>query len=174
MKLLLHICCAPDATHPIQILKDEYQIDTFFYNPNIHPKEEYKKRLEDMRALSKKWNVPLHEGEYDKDRWLELAERYKDEPEGGRRCEICYAMRLEEAAKMARDEEYDVFGAVLTISPHKDAEKINEMGHELGSRYGVPYLESDFKKHDGFKKSVELSKELELYRQNYCGCIYSM
>jgi len=173
MKLLLHICCAPDATHPIQILRDEYQIDAFFYNPNIHPKEEYEKRLESMRAISSEWDVTLHEGEYDKDRWLELTGGHKDEPEGGKRCEICYRMRLEETAKLAAKDGYDAFGAVLTISPHKDAKKINEIGHELGKKYDIAYLESDFKKRDGFKKSIELSKGLGLYRQNYCGCVYS-
>lgn len=173
MKLLLHICCAPDATHPIQILNDEYELGAFFYNPNIHPKEEHEKRLEDMRALGKKWGIALYEGEYDKDRWLSLTEGYEDEPEGGKRCEICYAIRLEKTAKKARAEGYDMFGAVLTISPHKDARKINEMGRKIGEKYGVPFFESNFKKRDGFKKSVELGKELGLYRQNYCGCIYS-
>jgi predicted adenine nucleotide alpha hydrolase (AANH) superfamily ATPase len=174
LRLFLHICCAPDATHPIQILKDKYEIDAFFYNPNIHPGEEYAKRLEDMRFLAKKWDIVLHEGEYDKDRWLLLAEEYRDEPEGGRRCEICYRMRLEETAKKAIEEGYDLFGAVLTISPHKDAGKINEIGREISAKYGIPFLESDFKKKDGFKKSVELSKNLGLYRQDYCGCVYSI
>lgn len=173
MKLLLHICCAPDATHPIQILNDDYELGAFFYNPNIHPREEYVKRLEDMRVLAKKWDIVLYEGEYDKDRWLLLTEEYKEEPEGGKRCEICYRMRLEETAKKAREEGYDLFGAVLTTSPHKDARKINEIGRGIGEKYGIPFLESDFKKKDGFKKSVELSKGLGLYRQNYCGCIYS-
>ena len=173
MRLLLHICCAPDATHPIQILNDDYELGAFFYNPNIHPGDEYVKRLEDMRVLGKKWGILLHEGKYDKDRWLLLTEEYKEEPEGGKRCEICYAMRLEETAKKASEEGYDLFGAVLTISPHKDARKINEIGREIGKKYGVPFFESDFKKKDGFKKSVELSRDLGLYRQNYCGCIYS-
>ncbi len=126
-----------------------------------------------MRALGKKWGIALYEGEYDKDRWLSLTEGYEDEPEEGKRCEICYAIRLEKTAKKARAEGYDTFGAVLTISPHKDARKINEMGRKIGEKYGVPFFESNFKKSDGFKKSVELGKELGLYRQNYCGCIYS-
>jgi predicted adenine nucleotide alpha hydrolase (AANH) superfamily ATPase len=105
--------------------------------------------------------------------WLSLTEGYEDEPEGGKRCEICYAMRLEETAKFAREEGFDSFGAVLTISPHKDARKINKIGKEIGEKYSVPFLESDFKKEDGFKKSVEMSKNLGLYRQDYCGCIYS-
>jgi predicted adenine nucleotide alpha hydrolase (AANH) superfamily ATPase len=173
MKLLLHICCAPDATHPIQILKDNYELEAFFYNPNIHPGGEYARRLEDMRLLAKNWGIVLHEGEYDRDRWLDLAEEYRDEPEGGKRCEVCYGIRLEETAKFAEEEGYDLFGAVLTISPHKDARKINRIGREAGEKYGVPFLESDFKKKDGFKKSVEQSKSLGLYRQDYCGCIYS-
>ncbi len=174
MKLLLHICCAPDATHPIQILNDEYELGAFFYNPNIHPAGEYARRLEDMKGLSKKWGIALYEGEYDKGRWLSLTKEYKDEPEGGKRCEACYRMRLEETAERARAEGYDLFGAVLTISPHKDARKINEIGRVAGEKYGIPFLESDFKKKDGFKKSVELSRRLGLYRQNYCGCVYSM
>ncbi len=174
MKLLLHICCAPDATHPIQILNDDYELGAFFYNPNIHPRAEYAKRLDDMGVLAKKWGIALYEGEYDTGRWLSLTEEYKDEPEGGKRCETCYRMRLEETAKMARAEGYDLFGAVLTISPHKDARKINEIGMAVGEKYGIPFLESDFKKKDGFKKSVELSRSLGLYRQNYCGCVYSM
>jgi predicted adenine nucleotide alpha hydrolase (AANH) superfamily ATPase len=173
MKLLLHICCAPDATHPIQILKDNYELGAFFYNPNIHPGSEYARRLEDMRFLSKKWGVVLHEGNYDRDEWLSLADVFKDEPEGGRRCELCYQVRLEETGKKAKKEGYDMFGAVLTISPHKDARKINTLGKKIGERYGIPFLESDFKKKDGFKKSVEISKEFGLYRQDYCGCIYS-
>ena len=174
MKLLLHICCAPDATHPIQTLKGDYDLGAYFYNPNVHPGEEYAKRLEDMRNLSRKWGVVLYEGKYDRDRWFTLAQDYRDEPEGGKRCEICYAMRLEETAKKAKVEGYDLFGAVLTISPHKDADKINVIGREIGEKYSIPFLESDFKKGDGFKKSVEISKKLGLYRQNYCGCVYSM
>ena len=173
MKLLLHICCAPDATHPIQILKDDYEIEAFFYNPNIHPGSEYAKRLEGMRSLSKKWRVALHEGNYDRDEWLSLADVFKDEPEGGKRCELCYRIRLEETGKKASEEGFDMFGAVLTISPHKNAGKINELGKKIGKRYGIPFLESDFKKRDGFKKSVAMSNELGLYRQSYCGCIYS-
>ena len=174
MRLLLHICCAPDATHPIQILKDDYDIDAFFYNPNIHPWEEYSRRLEAMRSLAKKWGVTLHEGDYDRDEWLSLADVFKDEPEGGKRCELCYRLRLEETARKAKEKGHDLFGAVLTISPHKDAAKINELGKKIGKRYDIPFLESDFKKKDGFKKSVELSKNLGLYRQDYCGCVYSI
>ncbi len=174
MRLLLHICCAPDATRPLQILRDDYETDAFFYNPNIHPREEYERRLDAMRALSGEWAITLHEGSYDDDRWLSLTEEYKDEPEGGRRCMACYRMRLEETAKKAIEDAYDMFGAVLTISPHKNAAKINEIGKEIGEKHGIPFLESDFKKKDGFKKSVEASKELGLYRQSYCGCSYSI
>lgn len=173
MKLLLHICCAPDATHPIQLLNDEYDLASFFYNPNIHPEDEYARRLESMRALSKKWDITLCEGEYDKDRWLSLTELYKEEPEGGKRCEICYRIRLEKTAMQAAEDGYDLFGTVLTISPHKNAEKINDIGRKAGKKHGIAFLESNFKKKDGFKKSVKLSKSLGLYRQTYCGCIYS-
>ncbi len=174
MRLLLHICCAPDATYPIQILKGKYDLGTFFYNPNIHPEGEYQKRLKDARAVAEREGISFHEGRYEKDRWLSLARGYEGEPEGGKRCEICYRMRLDEAAKKAVSEGYDMFGAVLTISPRKDAEKINRIGRETGEKYGIPYLESNFKKKDGFKKSVEMGKAQGLYRQNYCGCEYSI
>jgi predicted adenine nucleotide alpha hydrolase (AANH) superfamily ATPase len=173
MRLLLHICCAPDATHPLQVLKG-YEVDGFFYNPNIYPREEYEKRLEEMRRLSRLWKLRLYEGEYDQEKWFSLTEEYKGEPEGGRRCEACFRMRLERTAQLAKERGYDLFGVTLTISPHKNSDMINEVGKEIGEKYDIPFLEVDFKKKDGFKKSVELSRELGLYRQNYCGCKYSM
>jgi predicted adenine nucleotide alpha hydrolase (AANH) superfamily ATPase len=173
MRLLLHACCAPDLTHPLQILRDKYEVYVYFYNPNIHPTEEYLKRLDDARRLCKLWGFPLIEGEYDKERWFSLAEEYKEEPEGGKRCNVCFRMRLEKTAQLARKRGYDMFGTTLTISPHKNAMLINKIGSEIGEKYGVPFLEANFKKKEGFKKSVEWSKRLRLYRQNYCGCVYS-
>ena len=173
-KLLLHVCCAPDATVPYLRLRDGYEVVAFFYNPNIHPREEYEKRLNEAEKLAKLWDFPLIVGEYDAERWFSAVRGLEDEPEGGKRCEVCYALRLEESAKLAKELACDAFATTLTISPHKKAEKINALGREAGERHGVEYLESNFKKRDGFKESVRLSRELGLYRQRYCGCRYSM
>ncbi len=173
MKLLLHVCCAPDATTPYQRLKDEHNLACFFYNPNIDEEEEYKKRLREAEKLSELWNFELIEGNYDVDNWRKAVEGLEAEPEGGKRCWICYRLRLEEAAKLAKKLGYDAFATTLTISPHKKAEKINAIGRAVAEKYGVSYLESDFKKKNGFKESVEWSKKLKLYRQNYCGCSFS-
>jgi predicted adenine nucleotide alpha hydrolase (AANH) superfamily ATPase len=174
MRLLLHVCCAPDATHVIQVLRKSYIVDAFFYNPNIFPKQEYEKRLTWMRRLSEKWNIVLYEGNYDQENWLLLTEKYKHEPEGGKRCDVCFAVRLEKTAQLAKEKHYDIFCTTLSISPHKNAKSINDIGKEIGAKYGIGFLEANFKKGNGFKKSVELSKELGLYRQDYCGCVYSI
>ncbi len=172
-KMLLHICCAPCSTHVIKMLQDDYDVTGFFYNPNIHPRDEYEHRLETAREYSEAIGLDLIEGDYDIKRWLEATEGYKDEPEGGARCPICYRLRLEEAAKHAAAEKYDFFATTLTISPRKKAEVINPIGLEMAVEYGVRFYEGDFKKKDGFKHSVEMSKAHGLYRQDYCGCIYS-
>ena len=173
-RLLLHVCCAPDATVPYLRLKDEYRVVAFFYNPNIHPRKEYERRLREAQKLANLWGFALIVGEYDAERWFAAVQGLEEEPEGGRRCEVCYALRLEESARLARELGCEAFATTLTISPHKRAEKINALGREAASRYGVAYLESDFKKKEGFKESIRLSRELNLYRQNYCGCSYSM
>jgi predicted adenine nucleotide alpha hydrolase (AANH) superfamily ATPase len=173
-RLLLHVCCAPDATVPYQRLKDEYEVIAFFYNPNIHGEEEYQKRLHEVERLAKLWDFPLIVGEYNVEQWFSAVRGLEDEPEGGKRCEVCYSLRLEETAKLAKELGCEAFATVLTISPHKKAEKINAIGKEAGERHGIAYLESDFKKKDGFKESVRISRELNLYRQNYCGCRFSM
>lgn len=172
-KLLIHICCAPDATVAIERLSPEYAVEAFFYNPNIHPREEYERRLADMRKVAEQGGVPLHEGHYDDARWLDLARDLMDEPERGRRCEVCFRMRLESTAAFAKEHGFQAFAATLTVSPHKDAGLVNRLGKEAGERLGVAYLATDLKKKDGFKRSLELSRELELYRQGYCGCMPS-
>ncbi len=171
-KLLLHICCAPDATYVISALRD-YNLTGYFYNPNIYPEEEYILRLREMEGLAEKLGISLHPSSYDPERWFELTKGLEYEPERGRRCEICFRMRLESTARLAEEEGFDIFTTTLTISPHKDAELINKIGREIAANLRVEFMEADFKKKDGFKKSVELSKKYGLYRQDYCGCIYS-
>ncbi len=172
-KVLLHICCAPDATHSFLVLKERYNVSGYFYNPNIHPEREYKKRLEETRRLAKEWGFKLYEGRYNTEDWFRETKGLEGEPEGGRRCEVCYRIRLEKTAEFGKEMGFDSFTTTLTISPHKPAGVIHKIGEEIGKRYGIKFLKEDFKKRDGFKKSVELSKELGLYRQVYCGCEYS-
>ena len=172
-KCLLQICCAPDATVVVERLRNDYDITGYFYNPNIHPEEEYRLRADEMVRLASEMDFPVVIGPYDAERWFELTSELKGEPEGGERCLVCFQMRLEGAARFAADHNFDLFTTVLTVSPHKNAEKINAMGASIAKKYGVPFLEENFKKKDGFKRSIELSKEYNLYRQNYCGCIYS-
>lgn len=172
-RMLLHICCAPDATVVIERVSPEYEITGYFYNPNIHPKREYYLRLEEMKRLAQGMGIELVCEEYDLDRWFALTRDLKDEPEGGRRCEVCFRMRLERAADYAKMNGFDMFTTVLTVSPHKKAEVINRIGEEIAREYEIPFLSANFKKKDGFKRSVELSKEFDLYRQDYCGCVYS-
>ncbi len=173
-KLLFHICCAPDATVVAERLAPDYDITGYFYNPNIHPESEYRMRVDEMEELSLKIGLKLIVGPYDADNWYKLVRGLEDEPEGGARCEICFRMRMESTAKVARERGFDLFTTVLTVSPHKNAELINAIGTEAAEKYGVRFLPSNFKKKDGFKRSIELSKVYSLYRQNYCGCVYSM
>lgn len=172
-KMLLHVCCAPCSTHVIQRLRESYDVTGFFYNPNIHPRDEYERRLDTASVYAKKIGLDLLEGEYNVEKWMTATKGLEDEPEGGARCAICYRLRLEETAKRARAGGYDYFATTLTISPRKKAEVINPLGMEMAARYGVNFHTEDFKKKDGFKRSVEMSREHGLYRQDYCGCIYS-
>ncbi|MCP2519235.1 epoxyqueuosine reductase QueH [Candidatus Aminicenantes bacterium AC-335-A11] len=172
-KLLVHVCCAPDGLYVIKILQENYYVSGYFYNPNIHPEEEYHLRLQETKKIAEILNFDLIEGEYDLEKWFEMIRGFENEPEKGRRCDICYAIRLNRTAEIAKNENFDIFTTTLTLSPWKKAKKINQIGRMLGKKYKITFLEADFKKKDGFKKSVELSKEFNLYRQNYCGCIYS-
>ena len=171
--MLVHICCAPDALYVLQLLKDEYEVSGYFYNPNIYPQEEYDLRLEETRKVADTFGASLIEGEYDSQRWYGLTEKFKDEPEKGRRCDICYAMRLEKTAQKAAELGFDVFTTVMSLSPWKKADVLNRQGRMFARRYGLDFLEADFKKKDGFTKSVRMSKDYGLYRQDYCGCEYS-
>lgn len=172
-KLLFHICCAPDATVVAERLHPDYDITGFFYNPNIHPESEYKLRVKEMEDLAKKINLKLIVGPYDSDNWFEQVEGLEHEPEGGARCVVCFKMRLEQTARVAKEQGFDIFTTVLTVSPHKNADLINDIGEEIAEKYGVAFMAANFKKKDGFKRSLVLSKQYNLYRQNYCGCIYS-
>jgi len=172
--ILLHICCAPDATHCIELLSKEFQVSGYFDNPNVYPMNEYLKRLGETEQLMDKLGLVLHKGKYQPDLWRGWTEGMETEPEGGKRCLVCYRMRLENTARFAKHKGFRKFTTTLTVSPHKNPHIIFSIGRELAVKYGIDFLEVDFKKHDGFRKSVEISKQLGLYRQDYCGCIHSL
>jgi predicted adenine nucleotide alpha hydrolase (AANH) superfamily ATPase len=172
MKVVLHICCGVCAAGAVEALvREGHQVTGFFYNPNIHPAEEHQKRLDVAQKVAKELNFPLEAGPYNPEDWLRLTNSLKDEPEGGRRCPVCYRLRLEKTRDYMAACGADAFTTTLTISPHKSAQIINSIGQEIG---GDKFLVRDFKKKDGFKRAVQLAKKWELYRQDYCGCIYSM
>ena len=171
--ILVHVCCAPDALFVFGVLKEAYEVTGFFSNSNIHPREEYDLRLEEARKVARTVGVPLLEDEYDPAGWFALTRKFKDEPEKGRRCDVCYAARLRRTAERAAGEGFDAYATVMSLSPWKKAAVMNRIGRQFAARYGVAFLEADFKKKDGFKKSVDLSRAHGLYRQDYCGCLYS-
>ncbi len=175
--LLLHSCCAPCSSYVIEYLSNYFKITVFYYNPNIYPEVEYRKRVEEeKRFISEfktKYEVNFIEGKYDDKRFYEEVKGLENEKEGGRRCFKCYKLRLLETAKLAKDKNFDYFTTTLSISPYKNAQKLNEIGEIIENQYDVKYLYSDFKKKNGYKRSIELSGEYNLYRQNYCGCIFS-
>ncbi|MGN1166696.1 MAG: epoxyqueuosine reductase QueH [Lachnospiraceae bacterium] len=176
-RLLLHSCCAPCSSYVLEYLSDYFEITVYYYNPNISPESEYTKRIYEQQSLidklPSKYPVTFIAGEYDSQRFYEMARGLENVKEGGERCFKCYEMRLRETAKLAKEAEYDYFTTTLSISPLKNAEKLNEIGEKLAGEYGVNYLTSDFKKRNGYKRSIELSKEYGLYRQDYCGCEFS-
>jgi len=175
--LLLHSCCAPCSSYVLEYLAPYFNICDFYYNPNISPKKEYEDRKEELvrliREMGLSTEVTFLEGTYQPEDFFAMAKGLEDLPEGGERCFKCYEMRLRESAKIAKEQGAEYFGTTLTISPLKNAQKLNELGERLAEEYGVKYLPSDFKKKNGYKRSVELSAQYELYRQNYCGCIFS-
>lgn len=172
-KILVHVCCAPDGAYVLKQLQATFLPVAFFYNPNIFPRPEYQFRLREMLRVSAWLEVPLIEEEPDFNLWDERTAIYKDEPEKGKRCDLCYAIRLEKTAEKAAQLNLPLFTTVMTISPRKKSLVINSIGKELAAKYGLSFLEADFKKKDGFLHSVALSRELGLYRQNYCGCRWS-
>lgn len=173
-KLLLHSCCAPCSSWCITYLKDYFDITILYYNPNIEPIEEYNKRKNEQIKLCNILGVNIMDCDWDNDLYHEIVKGLEHEVEGGKRCFKCYELRLEYTAKMAKFSNFDYFGTTLTISPLKNSKKINEIGFMLENKYDIKFLPSDFKKKEGYKNSIQLSKKYNLYRQNFCGCIYSM
>ena len=172
-KLFAHICCAPDGLYAVGLLQETYDVTGYFYNPNIHPREEYDLRLRETRRVAGRLGFELVEDVYDPDRWLDLTAPVKDEPEKGRRCDVCYAIRLRRAAETAAGRGFGVLTTVMSLSPWKKADVLNRLGRVYADLAGLMFLEADFKKGDGFRKSVALSRAAGLYRQNFCGCLYS-
>ena len=176
-KLLLHSCCAPCSSSVITFLTKYFDITILYYNPNISPIEEYNKRKEEqiklINKIDKIGNINIIDCDYDNDIYERKIKGYEKCPERGARCTICFNLRLEKAAKIAKENNYDYFCSTLTVSPYKNAPLINQIGEKLSKQYDIKWLYSDFKKADGYKKSIELSKKYNLYRQDYCGCKYS-
>lgn len=192
--LLLHSCCAPCSSYVLEFLRQYYRITVFYYNPNITEEAEYQKRVEEEKRLIGAYNalpdcgekvseekgafasafpIEIVEGEYHTELFYEIAKDLENCPEGGERCFRCYALRLRETAKQAATVGADYFTTTLTISPLKNAQKLNEIGQQMAEEYNIPWLNSDFKKKGGYQRSIELSAQYDLYRQDYCGCIYS-
>lgn len=208
--LLLHVCCAPCSSACLEILEKYFDITLLFYNPNIHPQEEYFKRLDELGEFIQKKNnlakmlnnsektqekpsfdaknqektenidifaipkqIKILETNYDPNEFFSAVKGLENEKEGGARCKVCFELRLSKTAQIAKENGYDYFTTTLTLSPYKNSELLNEIGEIMQNKYSTPYLFSDFKKNDGYKKSIELSKEYNLYRQDYCGCVFS-
>ena len=172
-KLLIHSCCAPCSSYVLEYLSNYFALTIYYYNPNIYPEDEYIRRAKEqeqlIQSMSLKHLVLFVEGEYEPKKYYELVKGHENDSEGGDRCFLCYGMRLREAARRAKEGGYEFFTTTLTISPHKNANKLNEIGEEMAKLYGVSFLPSDFKKRNGYKRSIELSREYNLYRQDYCG-----
>lgn len=172
--VLLHICCAPDASYGVKAMQERYQVTGFFFNPNIQPGAEYDLRLSATLRLTERIPFPLEVVPGGEAEWEDAVRGLEDEPERGRRCEACIRMRLARTAREAKCFGISSFSTVLTVSPKKDAAMVNRIGREEGEKAGIPFLEADMKKNDGFRKSVETSKRFGIYRQNYCGCRHSL
>lgn len=176
-RLLLHSCCAPCSSYCLELLSQYFAVTVFYYNPNIYPPEEYQMRVEEqdrfIDAFPAKHPISFVEGNYDTAKFYEMAKGMEQLKEGGERCFACYELRLRESAEYAKANGFDFFTTTLSISPLKNAEKLNEIGKKLEDEYGIKYLYSDFKKQNGYKRSTEISNEYEMYRQYYCGCVYS-
>ncbi len=174
-KLLLHVCCAPCGAYSAEFIQNEgYDVTYYYYNPNIYPSAEHNRRLEELKRYTADKNIPLIIETPDYENWDKIVAGFENEPERGNRCKICYKMRLEKTVKKAKELGFGYFTTTLSISPHKSYEMISEISKELSLRYEVEYLDVNLKKRDGYKKSVELSKKYGFYRQEYCGCKYSI
>ncbi len=178
-RLLLHSCCGPCSTAVIERLKDDFDLTIFYYNPNIYPEKEYVKRkntqLKYLEILRKQGiDIGFLDSDYEAEKFYKVAKGLEAEKEGGKRCEACFKLRLKKTAEAAAAHGFSIFGTTLTVSPHKNAELINRLGEEISASLNVKFLVADFKKKDGYKRSVALSKENDLYRQTYCGCKFSL
>ena len=175
--LLLHSCCGPCSSYCIEYLSQYFNVTVFYYNPNIYPDDEYYHRVKEQQrfieAFPTKYPVSFIEGDYDKESFYEIAKGFEHEPEKGARCHRCYDLRLRRTALKAKEKGFDFFTTTLTISPMKDSQVLNEIGIRISEEIGVKWLPSDFKKKEGYKRSTELSKEYDMYRQDYCGCVFS-
>lgn len=176
-RLLLHSCCAPCSSYCLELLSQYFEVTVFYYNPNIYPPEEYTMRVAEQDRFVKefpaKHKISFVEGTYDTEKFYAMAKGMEQLKEGGERCFSCYELRLKESAEYAKENGFDFFTTTLSISPLKNAQKLNEIGAKLETELGVRYLYSDFKKQNGYKRSTEISNEYEMYRQYYCGCVYS-
>jgi predicted adenine nucleotide alpha hydrolase (AANH) superfamily ATPase len=172
-KLVLHICCAPDEAWGIESLYKEYDLYCFFYNPNIHPEDEYRLRLKESERIAAHFNIPFAHAPYEPHLWADAVNGLAHSKEGEERCRECFLLRLRRTAQFCKEISVPYFATVMSVSPHKKIGMINETGNIAAKEHGVEFLELDLKKNDGFKKSIELSNELFIYRQNYCGCILS-
>lgn len=173
-KLLLHSCCGPCSTAVIERLMDYADITVIYYNPNIEPFFEYEKRKKEQLKVVERLGIKYLDCDYDNAIFRDMSKGLEKEHEGGKRCHKCYLLRLEYVAKTAKDLDFDYFSTTLTVSPYKNAQVLNKIGLNLETKYDVKYLVNDFKKRDGYKRSIEMSKEFDLYRQDYCGCLYSL
>ena len=171
--VLLHTCCGPCSSACIERLHNDLDVTVYYYNPNIEPKEEYLKRKETQIGLLKKLNIPYIDADYDNENFREKVKGLETEPEGGARCPVCFKMRLDKTARVAKENNFDYFCTSLTVSPHKNSAIINLIGESVSKEVGIKYLYADFKKREGYKRSIELSREYNLYRQDYCGCLFS-
>lgn len=176
-RLFLHSCCAPCSSYTLEYLSNHFDITVYYFNPNISPKEEFDKRFAEQKrlidSLPAKNPIKLVLGEYDYNDFLQIARGLENVAEGGERCFRCYRLRLESTARIAKEQGFDYFCTTLSISPLKNSQKINQIGYEVAQKYGIKWLPSDFKKREGYKRSIELSKEYNLYRQSFCGCVFS-
>lgn len=176
--LLLHSCCAPCSSYVLEVLSQHFNVTLFYYNPNIFPEDEYQKRLSEQKRLIKNAvfqnSVEFLDCDYDEKSFLKAAKGLESQKEGGARCEQCFILRMEKTARTAKEKGFDFFTTTLSVSPHKNAQLLNKIGKQAGEKYDIKYLFADFKKKEGYKKSIELSKKYELYRQDYCGCEFSL
>ena len=171
--LLLHSCCGPCSTVVIERLKERFNVTIFYYNPNIEPFEEYERRKTEQKKVCEFWGVNIIDGDYDNSKWRDCVSSLKDEPEGGARCEKCFVFRLKKTAQKAKELGFDVFATTLSVSPHKNSNVINAVGEMIAKEENIEFLQENFKKQNGYLRSIQISKDLNLYRQNYCGCEFS-